>query len=368
MAADRPQILPAGDGEKFRLLPIAEIGLPAGAPDIVRGMLPRTGLAVVYGPPGCGKSFLALDVALHVSEGRSWAGRRVAEAGVVYVAAEAGEGFKRRVVAARDRLGVHNADFALITAAPNLGAGPGDTAALVGAIRSQSLRLGWKAGVVVLDTLARVIPGVDENSSKEMGRFIANAETIARDLRCLVVAIHHQGKNADAGMRGSSALHGAADAEWSISVEAGVRTVKLVKSKEGADDLSWTFDLETVEVGTDDDGEPITTCVVSNVSDPTFGGTKRTARATVPASQKLFIASLDSVLGEAGEGIRPFGSDGPIVRAVRRDAARDEFIRNHAADDHGARRKAFSRALNAASASKLVLSADLGGTTYLWRP
>lgn len=353
--------------QKFQLIPIDEIEPPAGSADVVKGLLPRTGLAVLYGPPGCGKSFLALDVGIHIALGRTWAGRRVAPCGVVYVAAEAGEGFKRRAAAARDRLGAYGAEFALITAAPNLGAGPGEVADLVGAIRAQSLRLGWRAGVVILDTLARVIPGVDENSSREMGRFVANAEAIARDLRGLVIAVHHQGKNADAGMRGSSALHGAADVEWAISVDGGVRSAKLVKSKEGVSDLSWTFELEAVEVGTDDDGEPVTTCVISNVSAPAFGGAQRTARAAIPASQKLLIACLDNAFAEAPEEIRPYGIGGPGIRAVRRDTVRDEFIRSHAADDREARKRAFNRALGAASASKLILSADLGGANFIWR-
>ncbi len=368
MVADRAAVEP-NHALKFRLHPLDEIELPTTTPDLVRGLLPRTGLAVVYGPPGCGKSFLVLDVTLHIAAGRDWAGRRVRQAGVVYVAAEAGEGFKRRVVAARDRLELLDAEFALITAAPNLGVATGDTTALVQAIRVQSLRLGWKPGVVVLDTLARVIPGVDENSAKEIGRFVANAETIGRELRCLVLAVHHQGKNAEAGMRGSSALHGAADAEWSISIDGGVRTVRLSKLKEGADDLAWTFDLEAIEAGRDEEDEPITTCIVARVAEPAFANaSKRPQRTTVPASLKLFTACLENALADHGADVRPWGGEGGTVRAVVLDRVRDEFLRSHAAEKQDTRRKAFDRALGAASTSKLIVSADLGDVTHLWRP
>jgi len=354
---------------EFRLIPIDEIEAPADSPYIVRGLLPRTGLAVVYGPPGCGKSFLALDVALHIADGRPWAGCRVNEVGVVYVAAEAGEGFKRRVIAARERLGVHGSSFALMTAAPNLGAQPGDTNAFASAIRAQCYALGWRPGIVVLDTLARVIPGVDENSSREMGRFISNAEAISRSLHCLVLAIHHVGKNSESGMRGSSALHGASDVEWSIVNEDGVRTIKLAKSKEGADDLSWTFCLEVVQAGVDEDGEPITTCVVANVSEPTFAnGRKPVKSTTIPSSQRLLFASLDDALVAFGETVRPFGSSGSEVLAVRRERVRDAYFRAHPADNDGAKKTAFNRALNAAAAAKLIISADLSGATFVWRP
>ncbi|NLH80105.1 MAG: AAA family ATPase, partial [Phyllobacteriaceae bacterium] len=194
---------------KFRLVSIAEIDFVRGSPDLVRGLLPNRGLAVLYGASGCGKSFLALDVALHVSLGRSWASQRVEQAGVVYVAAEGAVGFRRRVVAARERLGAWEAPFAMIDAAPNLGAAPGDGPELVASIRAQSLPMGWLPGLVVIDTTARVIPGLEENSAKDMGVFIANADFVAQELRCVVLLIHHSGKSLEAGMRGSSALHGA---------------------------------------------------------------------------------------------------------------------------------------------------------------
>ena len=190
---------------------------------------------------------------------------------------------------------------------------------------------------------------------------------ISRELRCLVLAVHHAGKNAEAGMRGSSALHGAADIEWSISVENGVRTVRLAKSKDGADNATWTFGLDVVEIGQDDEGEPITTCIVTNVTEPTYGdGGKSARKMPVPASQRLFVTAFENALVDFGEDMQPPGYSGS-VRAVRVEMVRDEFIRSHAADELASRRKAFTRALSAASSSKLVLSADVGTVGYLWR-
>lgn len=352
---------------KFRLVPIDDIDFSLGSTDLVRGLLPRTGLGVIYGPPGSGKSFVALDVALHIALGRRWAGQRVEQAGVVFVAAEGAEGFRRRVAAARKRLAAWGAPFGMIAATPNLGMANGDTDALVAAIRAHAFPSAWSPGVVVLDTTARVIAGIDENSAKEMGVFVANADRISRELRCLVLAVHHAGKSAEAGMRGSSALHGAADVEWSISAENGVRTIRLVKSKDGADNATWNFGLDVVEIGQDDEGEPITTCVVSNVTEPTFGdGGKQARRMPVPSSQRLFITAFDNALIDFGEDISPPGYGGS-VRAVPVQAVRDEFIRSHAADEPASRRKAFTRALGAASSSKLILSADVGSVGYLWR-
>ena len=68
---------------------------------LIKKLLPAIGLALIYGHPGSGKSFLALDFAFHVSLGWPWNGRRVHRGLVVYVGAEGGNGLRNRIVAFR---------------------------------------------------------------------------------------------------------------------------------------------------------------------------------------------------------------------------------------------------------------------------
>ena len=197
---------------------------------------------------------------------------------------------------------------------------------------------------------------------------MANADKIARELRCLVLLVHHSGKNSDAGMRGSSALLGAADAVWAISNDSGARTVTLAKSKDGADGLVWNFTLEPVTIGEDEEGEVITSCVVKDMTAPTFASGRKSAKPSTPPSQRLFVTALDEALIASGADVRPYGHGGATVRAVRREAIREAFFRAHPADTENAKRVAFHRALGAAAASKLIIAADVAGTTYVWRP
>jgi hypothetical protein len=76
--------------------------------------------------------------------------------------------------------------------------------------------------------------------------------------------IHHPGKDASRGMRGSSVLRAAIDTEIMIETNArhGIRTAKITKQREGATGLTVGFELEVVELGADEDGDPITSCVV----------------------------------------------------------------------------------------------------------
>ena len=68
-----------------------------------------------------------------------------------------------------------------------------------------------RPAAIVLDTLARCMGEGDENSARDMGRFVDRCGTIERHFRCIVIAVHHMGKNPAAGGRGSNALNGAAD-------------------------------------------------------------------------------------------------------------------------------------------------------------
>jgi RecA-family ATPase len=199
-AEDRPS------PRRFLLETLATIRPVLDGEWLIKGLMPSRGLMAVYGPPGSAKTFLVQDAVLHVAAGLRWCGRKVRKVGVVYVAAEGGTGARKRIAAAQAERGIPaSADFALVTAAPNLGAQDGDAEILISDIRAQLAELGWPPGILVLDTLARTIPGADESSSRDMGIFIQNADRIGRALGCLVIAVHHSGKAVERGMRGSSA-------------------------------------------------------------------------------------------------------------------------------------------------------------------
>jgi hypothetical protein len=107
--------------------------------------------------------------------------------------------------------------------------------------------------------------------------------------------------------------------------------------------------LEQVTVGTDEDGDPITACVVVPVQD---GATP----AAVPKSRKetkvvrTFREAFTEALDTDGNTIQVRG-DGPTVRAVDVQAVRLEFERRYATGEADpkkrseASRKAFKRTM-----------------------
>lgn len=73
---------------------------------LLRGMLERDTFALIFGDPGCGKSFLAIDWACRVATGTPWRGQAVKGGPVVYVAGEGQQGFGRRIRAWSEHHGV----------------------------------------------------------------------------------------------------------------------------------------------------------------------------------------------------------------------------------------------------------------------
>jgi RecA-family ATPase len=87
-----------------RLLTLEEIEALPDLQYLIAGVLPEHSLCVLYGEPGCGKTFVALSMALQCASGKPWIGRATRRARVLYVAAEGGFGMKGLPPSARVRV------------------------------------------------------------------------------------------------------------------------------------------------------------------------------------------------------------------------------------------------------------------------
>lgn len=261
-AAGEPITEPASPDEfepikqtKFKPIPASQYAEFQAPKWLIKGLLPKAELIVLYGAWASGKSFLALDLAMHVAQGRAWRGMRTRQGRVVYVAAEGAGGFRNRVSAYAQH---HDIDLStipldIIADAPNI-LKPTDPAALIESI--------GQADLIVMDTWARVTAGGDENSGQDMGVALKHCQAITRATGATIILIHHSGKDASKGARGWSGLAAAADAELEVIREAEGRILQTTKQKEGEDGGKWGFDLQSVDIGIDEDGDVITSCIV----------------------------------------------------------------------------------------------------------
>lgn len=238
----------------------------ARRPYLVKGLLQRGSHAVLYGAPGEGKTFVALDLAYHVAAGREWMGHRVRPGPALYLAFEGvgglqdrGEALVRHYGNADVPLYIHAADF-------NLREKPGRQA--LGALLAT---LPEKPALIVIDTLARALKGGDENSAQDMGALNDAVGMLIASTGACVLLIHHSGKNKANGARGSSALLGAIDTE--IQVDAKCITATKQRDVEMGDPMG--FRLHSIMLGIDEDGDEIMSCVVMpSVASPEDKGGK----------------------------------------------------------------------------------------------
>jgi hypothetical protein len=367
----------AASGARFKLERWSEITFEPRGEWLIKKVLPRRGLAAIYGKPGSFKSFVALHIGLSVALGRPWASRRVAKGAVVYIAAEGAGGLRKRkagYVEAWSDL-PSDVDFALVSAAPNLGTDPGDVAALVAAVESA----GIKPVMIVVDTVAKTIGAADENGTG-MTAFVGNAGALAQHFDCLVMAVHHVGLGEDAQkrMRGHSSLHGALDAQILCDRREGENstTLTLQKLKDDVSDVKLSAHLTRVVVGLDEDGEEATTLIVDEVAETDAPAAEQRAR-TVPASQRLLSDIIAGALDEVGETVTTFGAVGPTVRAVFDEAVRQRHYTaiaekavpgedpNKVADRQ---RQAFNRSIKAMLDAKRLVAREVQGRRMLWFP
>jgi RecA-family ATPase len=236
-------------------------------PWIVKGVLPQAEVGILYGQSGSGKTFFVLDLAATIARGGQWRGRKVSDCRVVYVAAEAREGVKKRMDAYDQYVCAEGARPDIIASAPNLLSS--DTQQLAAAI--------GRAGLVILDTMAASHSG-DENSAKDMGMFLAACKELSETTGAMVLAVHHTGKEDGKGMRGSSALFAGADFVMEVFKNDKEHGAVLSKSRDDATGASFSFVLKRVVVGHDDEGDEVTTCVVEPIKKDVEKSGKRPAK------------------------------------------------------------------------------------------
>jgi AAA domain len=328
-----------GKGRRhFTLKPFDTIKLSTRPNYLVKGVLPRTGLAVVWGPPKCGKSFLTYDMMMHVALGWEYRGRRVQQGGVVYCALEGGQGFAARVEAWRCRhLSRYESEpvpFWLLDMPLDLVA---DHAGLIESIRLQ-LGDGPPPAAIVIDTLNRALMG-DENKSDDMAKLIRAADFLRAAFGCLVILVHHCGV-AGNRPRGHTSLAGADDVQLAVerNKDDGNITITIEHMKDGDASAPMASKLERVELGNDDDGDPITSCVIVPAELAAKGPKlSKVNRFALDLLQKLIAA----------EGVPPPRDSGlpDHVRLYPAGKWRERFNERYPADKRDTKKKAYLRAV-----------------------
>lgn len=289
-----PGSLPEPKPERLTFLTPDDCAALPARDYLVKSLIAPGQVGCIFGEPGAGKSLLAPWLGYAIARGAKVFGLRTRQGGVFYVACEDEDGMAGRITALRDDLEA-TPSFQLVRGASDLftqgqveGKGSPDLQALREAVKRERPKL------IIIDTLAMAMPGLEENDAAGMNRVIRIGRTLARH-GAAVIFVHHGTKADGSTPRGHSTFNGAL--AFSIMVKAadksGVVRGVIRKNRNGPPDLDIAFRVNTRHVGVDIDGEPIY-APICEPCDPISGDGQ-------PPLPKPAQAALDH-LWEIGDG------------------------------------------------------------------
>lgn len=313
----------------------------------VKHVIPRSSIGMLFGGSGTFKSFLAVDLALHVAHGMPWMGRRTDAGEVLYIAAEGGAGLWGRVEAwhRQRRMRWDGVPLYVVPQAVDLTV---DSWRVVEAAQA----VGAQPSLVIVDTLSQTYAG-EENSASEMAAYLREIGLRMRALwDCAVLLIHHTGHEATERPRGSSAIRGNVD--FLIGAfrdeKEMIATVVCKKQKDGDLFGDASFRLDVVELGRDEDNDLVTSLVARHISTAEELAKARADEAAAGRGGRnhAFLALLDDCIEEKSLRRAYYELLGPIAQAAKKkayarakawaiDAGYMELIEGRVIDRRGAR-------------------------------
>jgi hypothetical protein len=362
---------------------------------LIKHLMSTTGVGLLSGQWGTGKTFIALELASSVMTGQPFLGRLIKrQCGVLFLAAEGADEVRPRLEAmVQEKCGsMSRAPFRWYEIVPVLlqrGATDKLIAMAQQAHDSLMKEFGLPLGLIILDTVAASAgystPGA-ENDNAINQALMNTKRMLATAIGCFVLGVDHFGKQIETGTRGSSAKEASADlvlaclGERELGGQVLNTRLAVRKNRGGPQGQEVSFTLREVESGEpDEDGESITTRVVdwqvgsgaaaapSTPKDPWRQSRQHSQRVVALRLKRVLM----SVLAEHGVDL-PIAANGPIVRMVDQEIAREKFYDKTRAPDGTSQQKAefrqkqFRRAVDWAEEHELIESQERDDVTYLW--
>ena len=276
--------------------------------------------AFIYGAPGCGKTFIAMDLAFSLGSDdiTHWFGKQINRHGpIVYISSEGTTDMKFRMMAWEKEKKVHinRKRFHFIRQPVNF-MDPAHIVKLIQTIKVEiENKVGEKPVMIIIDTVSRVLPGADENLQKDMTLYVQANDALRLAFDCAATGAHHVSKGSGNAMRGSTVLEGAANCAIHVEREKpsmhGVMTMR--KIKEARDGWEIPFELKDIDLGFG--RSSLVACSVSGATTPppnakdasaaNFGGKQETNKEPDEATCRKMITAID----EAWRGGYPWSRD-----------------------------------------------------------
>jgi hypothetical protein len=155
--------------------------------------------------------------------------------------------------------------------------------------------------LLIVDTASRALAGGNENAPDDMGALVRSVDRLRDELHCHVVLVHHTGKDQSRGARGHSLLRAAVDTEIEVIRWSDISSATITKQRDGISGERISFRLRQVVLGQDEDGDPVTSCVVEPANEMPQTGRGAIATPKLSPAQTRALELLTEAIGKAGE-------------------------------------------------------------------
>ena len=300
---------------------------------LIEGLIEQQSLCQMFGEPGSGKSFMAIDAACSIGSGKDFHGRAVVRGPVVYVAGEGRRGVVRRINAWAKAHSIDLPDISLYVSRTAVGINNGNNLAGLKAEIHHIMEEFGAPALIIIDTLARNFGDGDENDTKDMTSFIAEVDRLNDEFHCASLIVHHAGHGEKGRARGSSALKGALDTEYKISKQEDRIRMSCSKMKDDDEPEPMCFYLIPVDMGQDEAGAIINSAVLE------FRGTAAPESARLTKNEQFAVKTFREAVGllEAS----PLDLNPAVLHL---EQWREAFYKRSTQPNPDSKRKAFDRA------------------------
>jgi hypothetical protein len=253
---------------KIVLRHIEEIVAEEREPEwLIDDILEEKVLAVLAGPRGTLKSFVAIDWAMQVA---------ARDLPCVILAAE-GRGLGNRVGAwlnqHRESLDLSTLQLTGYEVAINL-----NSAIELELLREALGNLPTAPKLIVIDTFSKFSAGIDENSNGEVASYLAGLSSLRDEFGCTILLVAHSGHGDAKRPRGANALMSNPDCEYIVELSGMTVTVTRDRFKDTPSLPPLTYEAKVIDLGrTDKKGRPVTSLALIPGETP--------ARTSVPPAK-----------------------------------------------------------------------------------
>jgi len=190
---------------------------------------------LLYAPSGSYKTFIALHIALLIANGKNSLGESN-QRRTLYLVLEGKHGFKKRIEALKSH-GLESDGLVMTTEAFDI-LNADDVRHLMECIREGEF------GFVVIDTLSKCIGCGDESQTSVAREIMTAMEFITQSTGASLLMVHHEGKKAYSGARGSSLLTADVSTVLKIRPKDMKGSLIIEKDKAGNEGKKYHFVMQ----------------------------------------------------------------------------------------------------------------------------